>query len=254
MIDLSGEYYTDSLKEMAYRWRSAHYEGPIYYDGCHLATFVSPKNECDLEKGWMGNCPIGIKSWYKEQPLSFGRSEVCPMRGSKLSIRYRQPHSGWGVRVYEYDYYFAEWLGKKIGLYMSKKNTPFFFLFGKRDFLTDCERSIWRDETNGRSPSECFKRELYSAFCKAVYLSKYGDIQRAFDAGFCGNNTKKSCEPRIEIIKNEKYDKDSEACVMFINTLHAGKDEEKRSSLIDLCVEYGRSSLLERAGNGIKNA
>lgn len=169
---------------------------------------------------------------------------VFQMRGSRLSIHHRQPHSGWGVRRYEYDYYFAEWLGKRAARLMIKRKLSVFCLIGKRDFLTHSRENINPRWLGQRDPGSCFQRELISSF--------YNTLSKKF---FKGKRKQYACfedhyaaAPSIEIVKLGPHNPHAPACVTFINTLPAGPDREKRKAVKEMAIAYAESLLSEKMG------
>lgn len=180
----------------------------------------------------------GVDLWYEGSFLG-----VSQMRGSKLCIRKNCPRPHYHPRVYEYDYYFASWLGERVARLMIKRSLSVFCLIGKRDFLTMSQKSINpRCISMSKSTDECFERELIEEF--------YGTISREF---FKGQRERYACyednytfAPSIEVIKLDPRNHDSPACVTFINTLPAGLCEEKRQAVQAMAVAYGESLLSEK--------
>lgn len=167
---------------------------------------------------------------------------VSQMRGSKLCIGKSCPRPHYHARTYEYDYYFASWLGKRVARLMIEKKLFVFCLVGKRDFLTRSKSNInpcWISRTG---PGDCFQRELISSF--------YYQISKKF---FKGKKKKYACfedhyaaAPSIEVIKLGPHNPDAPACVTFINTLPAGPDREKREAVEEMAIAYGESLLAEK--------
>ena len=66
--------------------------------------------ERELRNGWIGNVPVIHKSTYKNPRGVIYNSDICLMRGSKLAIA----SYCYDDRVFEYDYFFARWLGMRF--------------------------------------------------------------------------------------------------------------------------------------------
>lgn len=77
----------------------------------------------DLRPGWIGSTPIGNISDYKKALVYFEGTNFCPMRGSKRGIAAAN-----GTRVYEYEYYFAYWLGARFAKFYQRTGKHYLFI------------------------------------------------------------------------------------------------------------------------------
>lgn len=97
-------------------------------------------HKSDIRPGWIGSVPIGNLSWYRDMPVYFYGTELCPLRGSKRGISLRN-----GERVYEYEYTFAEWMGKRFARRFKKTGQRYFFIKSKQELAEKMQWNVYEN-------------------------------------------------------------------------------------------------------------
>jgi len=95
------------------------------------------KESVDLENGYVCGIPVIDKLSYKKPRVFFSDSNISVMHGSKRGIQ-----ATYGNRVYEYDYYFSGWLGKRFAKYV--KRTGKKILTIKTSKLATCKNGSYQ--------------------------------------------------------------------------------------------------------------
>ena len=127
--------------------------------------------ENEINDKWVGKVPKGRLSWYKDMPVYFENSNCCPMRGSKRGIAARN-----GNLRYEYNYFFAKWLGRRFAKFFKKT--------GKRYFFLNSVRKLNEQQWNVKSR---FDHEFSSGFVEEIkdyYGHEKVKILRVYNNGF----------------------------------------------------------------------
>jgi len=126
-------------------------------------TNICHVSKRDIRPGWIGNTPIGNISDYKKAWVYFEGTDLCPMRGSKRGIAAAN-----GTRVYEYEYYFAYWLGARFAKFYQRTGKHYLFINTKRPLH---ERMQW-------NAHHCFLESFAYGFSSVLPGSKAEIIRR----------------------------------------------------------------------------
>jgi hypothetical protein len=128
------------------------YGGTSYYD-IEISNFKLSKIPM-----WIGCVPVGLCEWYKGTNYFVhykGQFDgLCPLKGSKVGIARQH-----GTRVYEYDYYFAEWLGSRLAKRFKKT--------GKRIWVLNTKKTISPDSVVS-SVEKCFNDAFLVGFSREI--------------------------------------------------------------------------------------
>jgi len=117
------------------------YKSDFFWHCDHSGNTRIHQNESDKKKGYIAGVPIIKKGAYKDDFMTLRNSDFedtgfTIMRGSKASIKTR-----YGERVYEYDYHFFYWLGKRFAKHINKKGCKILEIKTKR-YLNPSHRGI----------------------------------------------------------------------------------------------------------------
>ncbi len=115
-------------------------------------SFHIGKDQIDMKRGWIAGVPIVHKSTYKMPFVTIYDTEIAIMQGSKRGISRRH-----GERVYEYDYYFCRWLGRRFAKHVNKG--------GKQIVRIKTSRAMVSD--NCHQVEKCCRSDFYHAFSRA---------------------------------------------------------------------------------------
>lgn len=124
--------------------------------------------------GFFGKTPVVDKKEYPDSPIYFTTDPggkclgIVPMKSSERSMVVRYGQINWrSFRVYEYEYIFAEYLGKRVAKWMLKT--------GKRMFFADTSSGRWRFGASGSRVDLCFVNSFKSGFMNVLYTD-YQDM------------------------------------------------------------------------------
>lgn len=204
---------------------------------CFLPLRYGEKIDTDNLPEVVGGVPIGRKSWYKSPPLEqitvvgesrFNDSGLCPMRGSKAGIASLE-FSG---RVMAYDYYFAEWAGRRFGEWTKRT--------GKRVLVVSSKKP--RSEMGHHACDRIVRENLNDGFRFGMHGVK--SIREAWDKGIDLYEDSHECQ---FIQRHEWRGGSLIGCSSFICLNLTGLDDQKRKSLVDMANNLSSIEAIQKA-------
>ena len=201
----------------------------IYFDNFYFGGNYVNTNELP---SYLGEIPIGKKSWYRDPPLGVvllegmehkADSDICCMRGSKCGIANLE-FSG---RVFAYDYYFARWAGRRFGSW-SKRT-------GKRVLVIKSNKN--RAEASHHAADGIIRQ----------------DFKEGFIEGFFGKDCFSQPDLRVSLDdydflqRIERVNGHIVGVSSFICLNLAGLSEEKREQVIELARSFASTEAIEKA-------
>ena len=126
-------------------------------------SFYVDKRQVDMKKGWIAGVPVVHKSTYETPRVTIYDTDIAIMHGSRRGISRRH-----GDRVYEYEYYFCRWLGRRFAKHVNNGGKQIVRIKTSRDMVSDNMHQV---ETCCRSDfSHAFQRHSNNSGLSARIL------------------------------------------------------------------------------------
>lgn len=204
---------------------------------CFIPLRYGEKIDTEALPEVVGTTPVGKRSWYKSPPSErltlegedrFSDSDLCPMRGSKAGIASLE-FSG---RVAAYDYYFAEWAGRRFGQ-LAKRT-------GKRVLVVSSKKP--RADIGHHACERIVKEKLDQGFRLGMYGIR--SVREGWRKGLDIDMREHMCE----FVQRQEWRAGSLlGCSSFICLNLAGLDSQKRNTLIDMAHNAASIEAIQKA-------